>query len=126
MTSTRTNGKASGRPAASVQPVVTSLNGSRGSAHGNTTKNSSASTAATSANASTTLTGSGPGRCRQIHPYTHAPFVSAFGQLRRLSAGIGRVLRILLGEHAMHDQPLLRGEPRVAGRKCDQRHLALR
>src|SRR3954447_20625058 len=53
--------------------TVTSLNGSRGSTYGNTTRNSSATTARISLAEPMTLPGTPPGSLRQIQPYTSIP-----------------------------------------------------
>src|SRR6185312_5488493 len=62
--------------------TVTSLNGSRGSTYGNTTRNSSATTARISMAEPMTLPGTPPGSLRQIQPYTSIP-PSAAGHRRR-------------------------------------------
>src|ERR1700742_4637468 len=100
-------------------PVVTWLKGSSGSTHGKTTSISSATMPSTSTTASATFAAVGPGRCRQIQPYTSVGLL----QLRRSLVRVLRVLRVLVGQHRVQDQPVRSGELRRAGGQRHQRDL---
>ncbi len=52
--------------------TVTSLNGSCGSTQGKTQMNKDSTIAATKVRLTSSLTNTGPGRCRQIHAYTYS------------------------------------------------------
>src|SRR6185437_682540 len=96
--------------------TVTSLNGSRGSTYGNTTRNSSATTARISMAEPMTLAGTPPGSLRQIQPYTSIP-PSAAGHRRR-GALADRERRPV--QFGVDDHPLPGGELGMAGRQREQ------
>src|SRR5204863_3576718 len=99
-----------GAVAAGAWSTLTSLNGSSRSARGNTTKNSSASTPASSTRQPASLPGRPPGNRRQIQTYISAH------QRRGRTVG----LRLLRRQLRVHDDALRSGVLRVAGRERQQ------